>query len=148
MKITSTAFINQGLIPERYSCEGNNISPPLEIIEPPLYTQSFAIIMHDHDAPIPDFVHWLVWNIPPLTKNIAEATIPVGAIEGTNDMHKLGWTGPCPPSGKHRYEFHLYALDKTLTLPMTSTKEDLRREMEEHILLEASITGLYSKSAP
>lgn len=146
MKITSTDFDPGEMIPQKYTCEGENVCPTLEIAEPPLDTVSFAILMHDHDAPSGDFAHWLIWNIDPAVRQIIEETTPINAVEGTNDFGTAGWGGPCPPSGRHRYEFHLYALDTKLDLPTTSRKEDLREALEGHILDEASITGLYEKT--
>ena len=145
MRITSHSFFPNGMIPKKYTCQGNNVSPSIEIIDAPAATKSFAVIVHDHDVPGGDFVHWLLWNIDPKILNIREATTPVGAVEGTNDAELCGWTGPCPPSGTHRYEFHVYALNSMIGLPMVSTKNELRNEIKEKILEEASIVGLYNK---
>lgn len=147
MKISSTAFKPDEMIPEKYTCEGDNINPPLQIAEPPAETESLALILHDPDAPGGDFVHWILWNIDPSVLEIEEGTIPVGAQEGMNDSGQVGYTGPCPPSGTHHYEFHLYALDTMIDLPETSDKTDLRNEIEGHILDEASLIGLYKKSS-
>ncbi len=135
------------MIPQRYTCEGENVCPTLMITDPPIDTQSFAIIVHDHDAQSGDFAHWLIWNIDPAVHEILKETTPIGATEGMNDFGAVGWGGPCPPSGKHRYEFHLYALDTTLELETTSKKEDLRNAIRGHTLEEASIVGLYEKSS-
>lgn len=147
MKITSSAFSHRGMIPKKYTCEGEDICPSFEIIDASLDTKSFAIVMHDHDAPSGDFVHWLIWNIDPTVRTIVEGTIPVGAVEGVNDFGRNDWGGPCPPSGTHHYEFHLYALDTILELPATSKKENLRDVIKGHVLQETSITGLYEKSS-
>jgi hypothetical protein len=145
MNITSSAFASGGIIPKRYTCEGDDINPPLMITDPPSGVASFALIMHDHDAPGGDFAHWLVWNIDTSVREILEGIAPVGALEGMNDLGNLGWGGPCPPAGTHSYEFHIYALDKTLDLPAGSTKDELRDQIRDCTLEEASITGLYAK---
>ena len=143
MKLTSPAFISNGKIPEKYTCDGANVHPPLEIFDPPTGSKSFALIVHDHDAQSGDFVHWLIWNIDPDVRQIMEATTPIGAREGTNDFGKIGWNGPCPPSGSHRYEFHLYSLSTKLDLPATSAKIDLRARLLGNIIEEASLIGVY-----
>lgn len=146
MNLTSTAFHTNGMIPRRYTCQGDDINPRFDIIEPPPFTRSFALFMHDHDAPSGDFAHWLVWNIDPTIRTIPEATTPVGAVEGSNDLGSIGWSGPCPPQdGAHRYEFHLYALDTMLTLSQGSEKEAFHAEIYGHILAEASLVGLYAR---
>ena len=145
MKITSTAFKHNKMIPKQYSCEGENINPPLFISEVPIPAKSLVLILHDHDGPDNDFVHWVVWNIDPKIKEIKEGSLPVDAVEGKNDAGKDGWFGPCPPSGKHRYEFHFYALSSILDLPMTTDKKKLREVMQGKILEESSLVGLYEK---
>lgn len=147
MKISSPAFSHYGMLPQKYTCEGEDICPQIEISKPPAKTKSFAIIVHDHDAKSGDFVHWIIWNIDPRVREIMEETTPVGAVLGTNDFGQIGWNGPCPPpDDAHHYEFHLYALDTMLDLPMTSRKEDLRDAIKGHILEEASMIGLYEKT--
>lgn len=143
MKVTSAAFSHYGMIPQRYTCDGEDICPPLEIWDPPNGTKSFTILMHDHDAQSEDFAHWLIWNIDQKVRKIEEETTPIGAVEGTNDFGRTRWGGPCPPSGKHHYEFHVYALNTMLDLPITTTKVGLRRAIQRHIIEEASIVGLY-----
>lgn len=133
------------MIPQRYTCEGENICPTLIIADPPVQTRSLVILMHDPDARSGDFAHWLIWNIDPAVEEILEETTPIGATEGTNDFGDLFWGGPCPPSGTHRYEFKLYALDTMLTLPVTSKKDDLKNAIKGHVLEETSLTGLYEK---
>ncbi len=144
MKITSI-FENEGTIPKKYSCEGEEINPPLEIIDPPADTKSFCLILHDHDAPGGDFAHWIVWNIDKKVRKIMEGTTPAGAIEGLNDVDQIGYIGPCPPTGAHRYEFHFYALDTVIDLPLISKKQDLRSAIRDVIIEEASIVGIYQK---
>ncbi len=145
MKITSLSFKDNTFIPKKYTCDGEDVNPSFEIFNVPLETKSLACIMHDHDAESGDFVHWLIWNIDPEVKKILESMTPVGAMEGTNDFGEVGWGGPCPPTGVHRYEFHLYALSTMIDLGMTGTKNDLRDLIDGYILDQASITGLYKK---
>ncbi|HLP86931.1 MAG TPA: YbhB/YbcL family Raf kinase inhibitor-like protein [Candidatus Paceibacterota bacterium] len=145
MKITSPIFLEKGLILRRYTCEGENINPPLQIENPPEGTKSFALIVHDHDAPSGDFVHWVVWNIDPSVREIKEGKIPKGGIVGINDFDLQEWNGPCPLTGTHNYEFHFYALDRMLDIPNSSDKKDLRESIEGCILEEASLIGLYKR---
>ncbi len=145
MKITSPSFRENGMIPERFTCEEEDVNPSFQIYAVPLEAKSLAIMMHDHDAPSGDFVHWLIWNIDPEVGKISESMTPIGAQEGTNDFGEVGWGGPCPPSGMHRYEFHFYALSISIDLPSSGTKNDLRDLMDGYILDEASIVGLYKK---
>lgn len=148
MKLTSSAFINNQSIPVKYTCDGQNVSPPLSISDIPNNTRSLALIMDDPDAPAGTWVHWTVWNIDPTIKEIPEGNIPAGAVEGKTSFGKPGYGGPCPPSGTHHYIFHLYALDSTLSLNSSSTKEDLEKSMEGHILDKAELVGLYSRNSP
>lgn len=146
MEISSSAFAPNEMIPKQYTCQGIDISPPLHIGGPaPTSTKSFALIVHDHDSASGDFAHWVVWDINPSTEDIPKDAIPLEGVEGTNDFGHIGWGGPCPPSGTHRYEFHLYALDALMDLPITGTKTDLRQKMDGHIIEEVSIIGLYAK---
>ena len=147
MKITSNAFEEGEMIPKKYTCEGEDVSPKLEISDPPLGTMCYALIIVDPDAPTEDFVHWLLWNIQPDIEEIMEGTAPIGSIEGANDFGRPGWGGPCPPSGVHRYEFHLYALDRTIELPPMSEKNELRSLIKDYILEEATLVGTYQKQA-
>lgn len=145
MKITSPAFADKQMIPPKYTCDGKNINPPLEIINIPPKTRSLVLIVNDPDAPSGDWVHWLVWNINPETKLIAEDESPQGAIQGTNDFNKQNYGGPCPPSGIHHYQFKIYALDTLLNLPSSSRKKDLGKAMENHILDKALLIGFYQR---
>ncbi|MGC9309917.1 MAG: YbhB/YbcL family Raf kinase inhibitor-like protein [Candidatus Nanoarchaeia archaeon] len=140
MEITSV-FEQEAVIPKRYTCDGENVNPPLEIKNLPENTETLVLIVDDPDAPSGDFVHWVVFNIPPREK-IEEATQPQG-IAGKNDFNKLSYGGPCPPSGKHRYFFKIYALDCKLDLKQGATKQDVEAEMEEHIIEQAQLVGLY-----
>lgn len=149
MNLTSTAFIDNGPIPSKYTCEGDNINPPLVWDELPAGTKSLALIMDDPDVPRnlrPDglFVHWLVWNIPPAVTSIAENSQPVGVI-GMTTARSIGYAGPCPPDRMHRYYFRLYALDVALTIPSTVSKRELLQAMEGHILDHAQLMGRYEK---
>ena len=148
MKITSTAFKHNKMIPKKYTCEGEDVNPPLSFSEIPNGTKSLALIMHDHDGAGGDFVHWIVWNLDPKVSEIKEGWMPVDAKEGENDVGKPGWIGPCPVSDKHRYEFRLYALDSILDLPLETVKVGFREEIQGKILAEASLLGLYEKVAP
>ncbi len=150
MKITSSVFNNGERIPAKYTCEGENIIPPLSWSEAPAGTKSFALIMDDPDVPKylrPDgmFVHWVVFNIPPTVSLIEEGKEPKGLI-GLNEAGRPGYTGPCPPDREHRYFFKLYALDGVLDLPASSTKADVEKAMEWHILEKAELIGLYEKA--
>jgi len=145
LKIASPAFADRGNIPAKYTCDGSDVNPPLTIQNVPAGTKSLALIMDDPDAPSGMWVHWLVWNINPATREIAENTVSRESISGKNDWHRNSYGGPCPPSGTHRYFIKLYALDATLALSGASTKSDLEKAMEGHILAEAQLLGLYKK---
>jgi len=145
MKIASSAFENKQMIPQKYTCDGENINPPLQITEVPSNTQSLVLIVDDPDAPSGDWAHWLVWNINPETKLITENESPQGAIQGTNDFGKQNYGGPCPPSGIHHYQFKIYGLDTTLNLPSSSRKKDLEKAMANHILDKDMLIGLYQR---
>lgn len=146
MILSSSAFEENTLIPKKYSCEGKNINPPLSISNVPEATRSLVLIVTDPDAPSGNFTHWLVWNISPLTTVIEEGALPDEVVEGKNDFGTFGWGGPCPPSGMHRYEFQLYALDTLIQLPQTSNKTDVLSHISGLVLEEATLTGLYAKT--
>jgi hypothetical protein len=145
LKITSPAFVTNGYIPARYTCDGTDINPPLEISHVPAEAKSLALIVDDPDAPIGMWVHWLIWNIDPATREIAEDTVPRNAAQGRNDWKRNSYGGPCPPSGVHRYFFKLYALDTRLNLGAVTTKTDLEKAMQGHILASAELIGLYKR---
>lgn len=145
MKITSPAFKNNEFIPPQYTCDGQDVNPPLAISEVPENAQSLVLIMDDPDAPAGTWVHWTVWNIDPKTTEIAENSVPPGAIEGMTDFGRSGYGGPCPPSGSHRYFFKLYALDIKLELSPEAKKEEVEKAMENHILAKAELIGLYQR---
>ncbi len=145
LRISSPAFSHNGGIPERYTCDGADVSPPLVIGDVPAAARSLALIVDDPDAPVGTWVHWVVWNIDPGGREIGEGKIPARGIEGRNDWGRNGYGGPCPPSGAHRYFFKLYALDTSLKLPSSGTKKDLERAMEGHIIARGELMGLYKR---
>ena len=141
--ISSPAFGDGGKIPVQYTCDGRNISPPLEFRGIPGKTDSIALVVEDPDAPAGNWVHWNVWNIKPVEK-IKEDQVP--GTEGLNDFGKHHYGGPCPPSGTHRYYFRAYALDMALTIPATSDRYQLAEAMKGHILAESEWMGRYSRA--
>jgi Raf kinase inhibitor-like YbhB/YbcL family protein len=140
--ITSDAFTQQGFIPSRYTCEGENINPPLEISNLPEQTKSLALIMEDPDATRGTFDHWIAWNIKP-DEPITEGNVP--GVNGTNSFGKKGYGGPCPPTGRHRYYIKVYALDTTLDLPVSSGKKELQAAIKDHVLGHGELMGHYEK---
>lgn len=146
MEITSPAFNNKEPIPSKYTCDGDDVSPPLKISNIPEGTKSLALISEDPDAPAGNWVHWVVWNLDPDTEEIPEGTLPSGAVEGVTSFGNNEYGGPCPPSGRHRYYFRLYALDADMDLPVSSGKEQLREAMGNHIIEETELMGTYSRS--
>ncbi len=148
MLLTSPSFENEGFIPKKFSCEGGDINPELQIQNVPDGALSLALIVHDPDAPLSGgFVHWVVWNINPATTLIKEESVPPGAVEGTNGAGKIGYFGPCPPPGHgvHHYHFRLYALDAQLELSAVTTAYDLEIEIKQHLIDSADLVGLYSR---
>lgn len=139
MILQSTAFANQGQIPEKYTCKGRNVSPPLQIQDVPPTAQSLVLICDDPDAPGKTFLHWLVWDMDPAAAEIPEATEP--GTGGRNDFGKNRYGGPCPPSGVHRYYFRLYALDTKLGLAEGSSRRDVEAAMEGHTIATATLMG-------
>lgn len=144
MKIKSV-FNNNEKIPEEFTCDGDNTSPPLEITDIPKNTKTLAIISDDPDAPAGTWVHWIVWNIKfnGNALNINEGESP--GTEGTTSFKKIGYGGPCPPSGTHHYFFKVYALDSELSLGKGATKQQLEAAMKGHILDKTELIGLYSR---
>jgi Raf kinase inhibitor-like YbhB/YbcL family protein len=145
MFITSPAFEHNSTIPSKYTCDGDNMSPPLAFGDIPADTQSLVLIVDDPDAPVGLWVHWLVWNISPDTAAIEESSVPEGAVQGTNSGEVARYEGPCPPDGEHRYFFKLYALDTELNLPTEAGKEELEERMVGHVLDKAELVGLYER---
>ncbi len=144
INLTSTAFVHGTGIPSEFTCDGSDIVPPLTITNVPKNTESLALIMDDPDAPVGTFVHWVVWNIPPDTKEIKKGKEPNG-VQGITDFRKLGYGGPCPPSGTHRYFFKLYAIDTKIDLPQGFKKKDLEKAIEGHIIEKTELMGIYKK---
>jgi Raf kinase inhibitor-like YbhB/YbcL family protein len=147
IKVTSTAFGEGAMIPKKYTCDDRNVSPQLAWSGMPAGTKSIALICDDPDAPVGDWVHWLVYNMPAATKELTEAVraLPAGAKQGTNDFRKLEYGGPCPPSGVHRYYFKIYALDALLSVRDGATKSELLKAMEGHVLDKGSLMGRYKR---
>ncbi|MFS8907342.1 YbhB/YbcL family Raf kinase inhibitor-like protein [Synechococcus sp. OH2] len=150
LQLTSSAFAPSQPIPSRYTCEGEDLSPPLTWSGAPVGTQSFALTMDDPDAPRGTFVHWVVYNLPASVTSLPEgirsdSDLPQGAVHGQNSWGRNSYGGPCPPSGTHRYFFTLYALDRQLALAPGATKEALLQAMTGHILAQAQLMGTYQR---
>lgn len=154
LKLTSTAFADGAAIPAKYTCQGDDISPPLDWSGAPADTQSLVLIVDDPDAPDPAkpqrvWVHWVLYNLPPdstgLAEGIATSALPAGTGEGLNDWDRTGYGGPCPPIGRHRYFHKLYALDTRLDGLTTPRKAALEAAMKGHVLAEATLLGTYIK---
>ncbi|HXP34200.1 MAG TPA: YbhB/YbcL family Raf kinase inhibitor-like protein [Chthoniobacterales bacterium] len=145
MKITSSAFQEGGTIPEKFSKNGQNVNPELRIEGVPAEAKSLALIVDDPDAPVGLFTHWLVWSIDPKTSEVAENSVPKGAVQGTNDFPGSGYDGPQPPSGTHRYYFKIFALDRVLDLKSGAKRRDVDAAMRGHILAQSELMGRYSK---
>jgi Raf kinase inhibitor-like YbhB/YbcL family protein len=144
LNVRSVAFSQGGHIPKKYTCEGEDVNPPLEISNLPVETKTVALIVEDPDAPHGTFDHWIAWNIQP-NESIAENSLP--GINGTNGFGKTGYGGPCPPSGSHRYFFKVYALDIQLDLLAGSNKKALQQAMKGHILAKGELMAHYKKGS-
>lgn len=144
MKITSSAFREGATIPSKFSCDGANTSPPLQIADVPPEAKSLVLIVDDPDAPSGLFTHWIVWNISPHTNSVGEGSAPKG-VQGTSDFGKPGYGGPCPPSGAHRYYFKIFALDRQLDLSSGAKRGQLDAAMKSHIIAQAELMGRYSR---
>jgi len=148
MSLNSPDFEPFGKIPDRFTCEGENVNPTLEISQVPEGTKSFVLIVDDADAIRPEgpFVHWVIWNIKPTYTIIGDNSVPEGAIQGLNSAGKIGYFGPCPPPVQpHHYRFTVYALSDKLNLPPESTKLEVERAMEGKILDKAELVGEYRR---
>ena len=151
LTISSPAFPNGEDIPRKFTCEGPDTSPQLTWSEPPGGTKYFALLVDDPDAPVGNWNHWAIWNIPAGARGLAEgvkklAQLPDGSAQGTNDFHKVGYNGPCPPAGKpHRYFFKLFALDAKIDLPATAGKKELEAAMKGHVLAQAEWMGRFHR---
>jgi len=151
LSLTSAAFPDGGVIPDKYTCQGQDVAPPLSWGEPPAGTRSLALIVEDLDSPGGRFTHWVVFNIPADIRELSEAAspqsrLPGGALEGKNDFGKIGYGGPCPPAGKsHRYQFNLYALDTTLNLEAGASRKQVVNALDGHTLALGQLTGTYQR---
>jgi hypothetical protein len=144
MKITSSALQEGASIPSKFTCDGADTSPPLQIADVPSGAKALALIVDDPDAPSGLFTHWTVWNIPAQTGAIGEGSTPKG-VQGTNDFGKSGYGGPCPPSGTHRYYFKVFALDRELDLRFGAKRGQLDAAMKGHIVAQGELMGRYSR---
>ncbi|MGQ9674030.1 MAG: YbhB/YbcL family Raf kinase inhibitor-like protein [Candidatus Aminicenantales bacterium] len=150
IKIISSAFKEGEMIPRKYTCDGEDISPPLAWSGVPENAQSIALISDDPDAPMGTWVHWVLFNLPATENSLPEGIPPDkelshGAKQGRNDFRRIGYGGPCPPSGTHRYFFKLYALDTILSLAAGATKAELLKAMEGHIVAQGQLMGKYKR---
>lgn len=154
MRLTSTAFSDHQVIPQKYTCEGEDVSPPLVWAAMPDGTRSLVLIVDDPDAPDPRapkmvYVHWVLYNLPAdsrgLPENVSDSALPEGTLQGKNDWNRTGYGGPCPPIGRHRYFFKLYALDTALPDLHKPTKAQLLEVLEEHLIAHTELVGTYQK---
>ena len=150
IKVKSTVFGEGNPIPKRYTCDGLNVSPPLEMSGVQESAKSLAVICEDPDAPSGVWTHWVIFNIPPESKTLPEGVemdelFEDGSKQGLNDSGMVGYSGPCPPGGTHRYYFRVYALDSKLDLPPRISKQELLNAMEGHVLDKGQLMGLYSR---
>jgi len=150
--LQSSAFSQNGNIPSKYTCDGQDVSPPLSWPDPPANTKELALICDDPDAPMGTFTHWVLYGLGPDVRSLPEA-VPTdqtvaalaGAKQGKNGFGNIGYGGPCPPRGTHHYSFRLYALDAPTNLPAGASKKDLLKAMERHLLAQAELVGLYAR---
>lgn len=146
MEVISPVFRDGSPIPPQYSCRGQNVNPPLNIFNVPESTQSLTLIMHDPDAVSGDYLHWLIWDIPPSTDSISVNSVPVGAVQGLNGSGQNNYTGPCPPAGTgvHRYIFDFYALDTPINLKSESGIQDVIKAQKGHVLAHSALSGTFA----
>jgi Raf kinase inhibitor-like YbhB/YbcL family protein len=150
MELTSSAFGEGGMIPNKYTCDGADVSPPLKWGSIPDATKSFALICDDPDAPVGTWVHWVYYDIPAKIRDLPENVTPderpaSGGVQGINDFRRIGYGGPCPPGGTHRYLFKLYALDTLLNLSPGATKNQVLKAMENHVVDHVQLMGKYRR---
>jgi Raf kinase inhibitor-like YbhB/YbcL family protein len=152
LSVRSTAFDEGGRVPKQYTCDGADVSPPLDWGGAPQKTRTFALVCNDPDAPRGDWVHWVIFDLPAGAKGLPANAGPQGreklagsGTQGRNDFGKIGYNGPCPPGGSHRYVFRLYALDAELSLAPGATRAELVKAMQGHILAQAQLTGTYAR---
>jgi hypothetical protein len=144
MKVTSSAFQEGSNIPSKFTCDGSDSSPPLQITGVPSEAKTLVLIADDPDAPGGLFTHWLVWNVPPQTNSIAEGSAPKG-VHGTNDFGKSGYRGPCPPPGTHRYSFKIFALDRELDLGSGAKRSQVDAAIKGHAIAQGELVGRYAR---
>lgn len=144
MLIKSSAFENNTPIPRKYTCDGEDVNPPLAFDGVPRAASSLALVVDDPDAPSGPWTHWVVWDIPATTSTIATGQDPAGVV-GENSWHRNAYGGPCPPRGEHRYRFTLYALDTTMELAPDAGPGELGRAMKGHVLATAQLVGRYAR---
>lgn len=147
MKISSPVFHEGEKIPRKYSCEGPNISPPLNFEDVPAEAKSLVLMVEDPDAQARPWVHWLVFNIPPDAGGFPEGDVSEGSTQGLCNGNTFGYEGPCPPENEHSYLFKLYALDIRLDIPDASDRKRVLREMNGHVIAESVLTGKYQKES-
>lgn len=150
LKLSSPDFSSGGTIPKQFTCDGADISPALQWSDPPAATQSFSLIADDPDAPVGTWVHWVLFNLPANARSLAQNVpkkeeLPDGSRQGNNDFDKIGYGGPCPPRGSHRYFFKLHALDAKLNLKPGAAKKDVERAQQGHVLAQGEWMGRYSR---
>ncbi len=145
LEIISPVFRDGGQIPIQYTCKGQNVNPPINILFTPRGTKSLALVMHDPDAVSGDFLHWLLYDIPPKTDTISVNSVPIGAMQGANGKEEARYMGPCPPAGTGslRYIFDFYALDTMLGLPTKSTMDEVIKAMKGQVLDHQALTGTF-----
>lgn len=151
IEVMSHAFDQGGMIPSDFTCDGADMSPPIEWSGIPQNAQSLALIANDPDAPGGDWVHWVIYDLPPNLPGLppgvsAVETLPMGGVQGRTDFGRIGYGGPCPPSGSHRYFFKVYVLDQMLGLKPGATKKELLKAMKGHVLAEGQLMGKYQRS--
>jgi Raf kinase inhibitor-like YbhB/YbcL family protein len=147
LQVSSPSFRNETPIPTRFSCDAEDVSPPLRFTSVPAEAKTLAWIMDDPDAPAGTWVHWLVWDVPATTRDIDDdADVQrLGGTEGKNGWGRIGYGGPCPPRGRHRYYFRVYALDTTLGLKTGSDRAELEKAMQGHVLGDGVLMGTYER---
>ncbi len=148
MKLSSKAFEVNGMVPSRYTCDGDDINPPLNIEGVPPEAKSLVLIMDDPSSSFGNFLHWMLWDVDPKTTEISEGASSIRAIQGVNDFGNVGYGGPCPSYGRHRYEFRLYALDTMLNLDRLIKRDDIETAIAGHIYSETELTCFYERSKP
>lgn len=145
MKVSSPAFTNNAAIPAEYTCDGKGKNPPILVSDVRDGVKSLVLIVDDPDAPMGLFTHWVVWNIPPETQEIAEDTMSSLAKIGRNSAGEVGWIAPCPPNGLHHYRFQVFALSELLSVPEGSERDSVEREMEKRVIERAELVGEYQR---